>query len=49
MTLNTGDVLACGTSRDGLRPLHSGDVVRVDISGVGRLQVQVNAPAGVRT
>lgn len=48
MTLNTGDVLACGTSREGLRPLRSGDVVRVEISGVGQLQVHVNTLAGVR-
>jgi 2-keto-4-pentenoate hydratase/2-oxohepta-3-ene-1,7-dioic acid hydratase in catechol pathway len=48
MTLNTGDVLACGTSREGLRPLSSGDAVRVDISAVGELEVQVNSVAGVR-
>jgi 2-keto-4-pentenoate hydratase/2-oxohepta-3-ene-1,7-dioic acid hydratase in catechol pathway len=48
MTLKTGDVLACGTSREGLRPLQNNDVVRVDISGVGQLQVNVNSRAGVR-
>jgi 2-keto-4-pentenoate hydratase/2-oxohepta-3-ene-1,7-dioic acid hydratase in catechol pathway len=47
MTLYTGDVLACGTSREGLRTLASGDRVGVDITGIGRLDVQVGAPVGV--
>jgi 2-keto-4-pentenoate hydratase/2-oxohepta-3-ene-1,7-dioic acid hydratase in catechol pathway len=48
MTLHTGDVLACGTSHDGLRPLTNADNIRVEIEGVGDLQVQVAATAGVR-
>jgi 2-keto-4-pentenoate hydratase/2-oxohepta-3-ene-1,7-dioic acid hydratase in catechol pathway len=48
MTLKTGDVLACGTSREGLRPIGDGDDVQVEISGVGRLQVRVAAPSAVR-
>jgi 2-keto-4-pentenoate hydratase/2-oxohepta-3-ene-1,7-dioic acid hydratase in catechol pathway len=48
MTLHTGDVLACGTSRDGLRPIADGDDVQVEIVGVGRLQVRVAALSGVR-
>jgi 2-keto-4-pentenoate hydratase/2-oxohepta-3-ene-1,7-dioic acid hydratase in catechol pathway len=47
MTLNTGDVLACGTSRTGLQPLRNGDEVRVEISGVGQLDIRVAATAGV--
>jgi 2-keto-4-pentenoate hydratase/2-oxohepta-3-ene-1,7-dioic acid hydratase in catechol pathway len=47
MTLKTGDVLACGTSRTGLRPLRDADEVRVDISGVGQLHVRVAATVGV--
>jgi 2-keto-4-pentenoate hydratase/2-oxohepta-3-ene-1,7-dioic acid hydratase in catechol pathway len=47
MTLNTGDVLACGTSREGLRPLRNADEVRVDIEAVGQLDVRVAARAGV--
>ncbi|MBV9324902.1 MAG: fumarylacetoacetate hydrolase family protein [Chloroflexi bacterium] len=43
MTLQTGDVLACGTSRAGLRPISNGDDVQVEISGVGRLQIRVAA------
>jgi len=48
LTLKTGDVLACGTSRDGLRSIVDGDQVQVEISGVGRLQVRVAALSGVR-
>jgi 2-keto-4-pentenoate hydratase/2-oxohepta-3-ene-1,7-dioic acid hydratase in catechol pathway len=47
MTLKTGDVVACGTSRAGLRPLHDGDEVRVDISGVGQLDVRVATTVGL--
>jgi 2-keto-4-pentenoate hydratase/2-oxohepta-3-ene-1,7-dioic acid hydratase in catechol pathway len=48
MTLKTGDVLACGTSRQGLRTIADGDDVQVEISGVGRLHVRVAALSGVR-
>jgi 2-keto-4-pentenoate hydratase/2-oxohepta-3-ene-1,7-dioic acid hydratase in catechol pathway len=47
MTLKTGDVVACGTSRTGLRPLRDGDEVRVEISGVGQLDVRVATTVGV--
>jgi 2-keto-4-pentenoate hydratase/2-oxohepta-3-ene-1,7-dioic acid hydratase in catechol pathway len=47
MTLKTGDVLACGTSRTGLRPLRDGDQVSVEISGVGQLEVRVATSVGV--
>jgi 2-keto-4-pentenoate hydratase/2-oxohepta-3-ene-1,7-dioic acid hydratase in catechol pathway len=47
MTLYTGDVIACGTSRHGLRPLSDGDLVEVDIGGLGRLRVTIAASAGV--
>jgi 2-keto-4-pentenoate hydratase/2-oxohepta-3-ene-1,7-dioic acid hydratase in catechol pathway len=47
MTLRTGDVLACGTSRQGLRSLGDGDEVQVDITSVGRLSVRVAVATGV--
>jgi 2-keto-4-pentenoate hydratase/2-oxohepta-3-ene-1,7-dioic acid hydratase in catechol pathway len=47
MTLYTGDVIACGTSRAGLRPLRGGDAVSVDIDAIGRLDVHVTVAAGV--
>jgi 2-keto-4-pentenoate hydratase/2-oxohepta-3-ene-1,7-dioic acid hydratase in catechol pathway len=44
MTLHTGDVLACGTSPAGARPLADGDDIQVEIDGIGRLAVQVAVP-----
>lgn len=46
MTLQSGDVLACGTSHDGQRPLADGDRVEVEIDGIGKLGVTVAALAG---
>ncbi len=43
MTLYTGDVIACGTSPNGLQPLVDGDRVDVEIEGIGRLSVVVAA------
>jgi 2-keto-4-pentenoate hydratase/2-oxohepta-3-ene-1,7-dioic acid hydratase in catechol pathway len=43
MTLHTGDVIACGTGRDGLRQLSDGDTVAVDIREIGLLKVHVRA------
>ncbi len=42
MTLHSGDVLACGTSQNGQRPLADGDRVEVEIDGIGRLGVGVS-------
>jgi 2-keto-4-pentenoate hydratase/2-oxohepta-3-ene-1,7-dioic acid hydratase in catechol pathway len=44
MTLYSGDVLACGTSPAGARPLADGDTVDVEIDQIGRLSVNVAAP-----
>ena len=46
MTLYSGDVLACGTSLEGLRPLSDGDRLEVEIDGIGRMGVRVAALAG---
>ncbi|MBK5926330.1 fumarylacetoacetate hydrolase family protein [Rhodobaculum claviforme] len=45
MTLEPGDVIACGTSV-GARPVKAGDVVEVVIEGIGTLPVTMAAPAG---
>jgi 2-keto-4-pentenoate hydratase/2-oxohepta-3-ene-1,7-dioic acid hydratase in catechol pathway len=45
MTLHSGDVLACGTSPHGLRPLGDTDEVELEIEPIGRLAVHVAAPA----
>ena len=44
MTLNTGDVIACGTNHEGLGPLQDGEVVDFEIRGVGRMRLDVRDP-----
>jgi 2-keto-4-pentenoate hydratase/2-oxohepta-3-ene-1,7-dioic acid hydratase in catechol pathway len=44
MTLNTGDVIACGTNHEGLGPLQDGEVVDFEIHGVGRMRLSVRDP-----
>ena len=44
MTLHSGDVVLCGTSVTGQRPLHDGDRFEVEIDGVGRMALSVAAP-----
>jgi 2-keto-4-pentenoate hydratase/2-oxohepta-3-ene-1,7-dioic acid hydratase in catechol pathway len=46
MTLHSGDVLVCGTSSRGQRPLAEADQVEVEIDGIGRLGVAVAARLG---
>jgi 2-keto-4-pentenoate hydratase/2-oxohepta-3-ene-1,7-dioic acid hydratase in catechol pathway len=44
MTLNPGDLIACGTSI-GARPVKPGMVVEAIIEGIGKLGVTVTAPS----
>jgi 2-keto-4-pentenoate hydratase/2-oxohepta-3-ene-1,7-dioic acid hydratase in catechol pathway len=44
MTLNTGDVIACGTNHEGLGPLQDGEVVEFEIQNIGRMQLDVRDP-----
>jgi 2-keto-4-pentenoate hydratase/2-oxohepta-3-ene-1,7-dioic acid hydratase in catechol pathway len=44
MTLNSGDVIACGTNHEGLGPLQDGDLAEIDIEGIGRMAVHVVDP-----
>lgn len=46
MTLYTGDVIACGTSLDGLEALHDGDTIDVEIERIGRLSLTVSTTTG---
>ncbi len=46
MTLYSGDIIACGTPPQDLRPLNDGDSLDVEIEKVGRLSLQVAALAG---
>jgi 2-keto-4-pentenoate hydratase/2-oxohepta-3-ene-1,7-dioic acid hydratase in catechol pathway len=42
MTLNTGDVIACGTNHEGLGPLQDGEVVEMEVEKVGRMRLRVS-------
>ena len=44
MTLNTGDVISCGTNHEGLGPLQDGELVEIEIQGIGRMAVHVSDP-----
>jgi 2-keto-4-pentenoate hydratase/2-oxohepta-3-ene-1,7-dioic acid hydratase in catechol pathway len=48
MTLHSGDVLVCGTSPAGQRPLADGDRVEVEIDGIGRMALHVAGLLGSR-
>lgn len=48
MTLNSGDVLACGTNHEGLGYLQDGESVEICIHGIGRMRLQVEDPLGRR-
>jgi hypothetical protein len=45
MTLNSGDVIACGTNQEGLGPLHDGEVVDFEIDRIGRVRLSRARPA----
>jgi 2-keto-4-pentenoate hydratase/2-oxohepta-3-ene-1,7-dioic acid hydratase in catechol pathway len=44
MTLNSGDVIACGTNHEGLGPLQDGEVVDFEIQGIGKMRLNVRDP-----
>jgi 2-keto-4-pentenoate hydratase/2-oxohepta-3-ene-1,7-dioic acid hydratase in catechol pathway len=44
MTLNSGDVIACGTNHEGLGPLQDGETVDFEIQGIGRMRLHVRDP-----
>jgi 2-keto-4-pentenoate hydratase/2-oxohepta-3-ene-1,7-dioic acid hydratase in catechol pathway len=44
MTLNTGDLIACGTNHEGLGPLQDGEVVDFEIQHIGRMRLSVRDP-----
>jgi len=44
MTLNSGDVIACGTNHEGLGPLQDGEVVEFEIQGLERMRLDVRDP-----
>jgi 2-keto-4-pentenoate hydratase/2-oxohepta-3-ene-1,7-dioic acid hydratase in catechol pathway len=44
MTLNSGDVLSCGTNHEGLGFLQDGETVRILIHGIGEMSLDVVDP-----
>jgi len=44
MTLNTGDLIACGTNHEGLGALQDGETVEIGIDHIGRMSLNVVDP-----
>lgn len=44
MTLNSGDVLSCGTNHEGLGPLQDGERGTIEIESIGRMTIHVSDP-----
>jgi 2-keto-4-pentenoate hydratase/2-oxohepta-3-ene-1,7-dioic acid hydratase in catechol pathway len=44
MTLNTGDLIACGTNHEGLGALQDGETVEIEIERIGRMSLNVVDP-----
>jgi 2-keto-4-pentenoate hydratase/2-oxohepta-3-ene-1,7-dioic acid hydratase in catechol pathway len=44
MTLNSGDVLMCGTNHEGLGPLQDGEKVTIEIKQIGSMTLKVKDP-----
>jgi 2-keto-4-pentenoate hydratase/2-oxohepta-3-ene-1,7-dioic acid hydratase in catechol pathway len=44
MTLQSGNVIACGTNHEGLGPMQDGELCEIEIEKVGRMAVHVSDP-----
>jgi 2-keto-4-pentenoate hydratase/2-oxohepta-3-ene-1,7-dioic acid hydratase in catechol pathway len=44
MTLNTGDLIACGTNHEGLGALQDGETVEIEVERIGRMSLRVADP-----
>ncbi|MDB5408542.1 MAG: fumarylacetoacetate hydrolase family protein [Rhodospirillales bacterium] len=44
MTLNSGDVIACGTNHEGLGAIQDGEKVEIEIQGIGKMALDVTDP-----
>ena len=44
MTLNSGDLIACGTNHEGLGALQDGETVEIEVQYVGRMKLHVVDP-----
>ncbi len=44
MTLNSGDVISCGTNHEGLGPLQDGELCEFELEKIGRMELHVRDP-----
>ncbi|MPZ55880.1 MAG: fumarylacetoacetate hydrolase [Rhizobiales bacterium] len=44
MTMNSGDLIACGTNHEGLGALQDGETVEIEIERIGRMSLNVSDP-----
>ena len=44
MTLNSGDLIACGTNHEGLGALQDGETVEIEIQDIGSMALKVSDP-----
>ena len=44
MTMNSGDLIACGTNHEGLGALQDGETVEIEIQNIGRMSLKVADP-----
>ena len=44
MTMNSGDLIACGTNHEGLGALQDGETVEIEIAKIGRMKLAVTDP-----
>jgi hypothetical protein len=42
MTMNSGDLIACGTNHEGLGALQDGETVEIEIERIGKMQLKVH-------
>jgi len=44
ITLNSGDLISCGTNHEGLGALQDGETVMIEIEKIGRMSLRVEDP-----
>ena len=44
MTMNSGDLVACGTNHEGLGALQDGETVEIEIQNIGKMKLKVSDP-----
>lgn len=44
MTMNSGDIISCGTNHEGLGPLQDGEIAKIEIQSIGQMSLNVIDP-----